>query len=449
MKRRVHRETVCVVGLGYMGLPTAALLANAGYMVVGYDIDARKVDAVNAGQVTFEEPGLSDLVARAHRSGNLRATTKIEPADTFIVAVPTPLNERAKRSELRYVILAAGSVAGVLKPDNLVILESTVPPKTCERLFIPSLESSGLKAGRDFQVAHCPERAIPGNTLHELVHNDRIVGALDEPSATATSALYRSFSKGKLFLTTLTTAESVKLMENTFRDINIALANEFARVAEQIGINAWEAIELANRHPRVNILSPGPGVGGHCIAIDPWFLTEETDHTHLIKTAREINDSMPEHVIRRAASLLVHLPNPTISILGVAYKANVDDARETPARAIAEQALSRGWTVRLHDPHVTAFELPLVPLDAALAGSDLVVLVTNHEDYRVLSPTHAASLMRTPQLLDTRNWFDHAAWRQAGFQVHIHGVGQTEPTPEVLTAHRPTVSEREPTQVGQ
>jgi len=415
---------ICVLGLGYMGLPMAALLATHGHAVVGVDINRRKVEQLSRGEIAFEEPGLDELVHRAVVGRTIRFSPTIEPADVFIIAVPTPLVEGAKRSELRYVVLAAGSVASVLTRGDLVVLESTVPPKTTEKVVIPILETSGLEAGKDFLVAHCPERAIPGRTLEELVHNDRIIGAIDEPSAEETRRIYGSFVRGAMHVTDTTTAEMVKLMENTSRDINIAMANEFAKIAEEVGVNVWEAIELANHHVRVNILKPGPGVGGHCIAVDPWFLTENSIQGQIIKTAREINDSMPGHVVAHAERLLKGIPDPVVAVLGFAYKGNVGDTRETPAARVVRLAQDRGWTVRIHDPLVRDAGFPLSDsVEDCARESDCLLLLTDHDAYRSLEPRRLKPLVRTPNLIDTRNLLDHAAWEEAGFAVVLLGQG--------------------------
>ncbi|MDQ7844463.1 MAG: nucleotide sugar dehydrogenase [Armatimonadota bacterium] len=423
------RHKICVLGLGYMGLPMAALLATHGHFVVGVDINRRKVELLTRGELTFDEPGLEDLVRRATAGGTLRFSPTIEPAEAFIIAVPTPLVEGAKRSELRYVVLAAGSVASVLKRGDLVVLESTVPPQTTRKVVIPILETSGLEAGADFLVAHCPERAIPGRTLHELVHNDRVIGAIDDRSAEETVRLYGSFVRGAMHVTDTTTAEMVKLMENTSRDINIAMANEFAKIAEEVGVNVWEAIDLANHHVRVNILKPGPGVGGHCIAVDPWFLTENSIQGQIIKTAREINDSMPGHVVAHAERLLKGIPDPVVAVLGYAYKANVGDTRETPAARVVRLARDRGWLVRVHDPLVRdACEVTLVDrVEECIEGSDCVLLLTDHDAYRALQPARLRPLVRTPNLIDTRNLLDHPAWEEAGFTVVLLGGGRRLP----------------------
>lgn len=417
---------ICVLGQGYMGLPLAALLATHGHTVVGVDIDRRKVELLARGELTFDEPGLDDLVRLAVAGGALRFSPTIEPADVFIIAVPTPLVEGARRSELRYVVLASGSVASVLGRGNLVVLESTVPPQTTSKVVIPILEMSGLTAGTDFMVAHCPERAIPGRTLHELVHNDRVIGATDDRSAEETIRLYGSFVRGAMHVTDTTTAEMVKLMENTSRDINIAMANEFAKIAEEVGVNVWEAIDLANHHVRVNILKPGPGVGGHCIAVDPWFLTENSIQGQIIKVAREINDSMPGHVIAHAERLLKGIPDPVVAILGYAYKANVGDTRETPAARVVRLAQDRGWLVRVNDPLVRdTSEVTIIDsVEECVEGSDCLLLLTDHDAYRALQPTHLRPLVRTPNLIDTRNLLDHPAWEEAGFTVVLLGQGR-------------------------
>jgi UDP-N-acetyl-D-mannosaminuronic acid dehydrogenase len=303
---------ICVLGLGYIGLPTACLFANANHEVIGIDINQKTIEKLNHKELPFEEKGLKDLFKNAYP--NMKFETQVEEADVFIIAVPTPLNKEMKMAELKYVKSAAEMIYSHLKKDNLIILESTVPPGTCDKLLVPVLEKSGLKVGRDFYLAHCPERAIPGNTIYEMVHNDRIIGGVDKKSTALAKSLYSCFVEGTFYLTNTITAEFVKLMENTFRDINIALANEFAQIAEESGVNVWEAIELANKHPRVNVLKPGPGVGGHCIAIDPWFLTENSTRCRIVSLAREINDGMPNHVLQIVKGMLKGVNNPVITV---------------------------------------------------------------------------------------------------------------------------------------
>ncbi len=313
---------VCVIGLGYIGLPTALLLSQKNE-VIGVDLKKDTVEKINNKILPFEEPGLENLL----KNSTIVASITPKLADAFIICVPTPFDKEVRMADLRYVKSAAESIVPYLRKGNIVIVESTVSPGACTKVVVPILEKSGLKVKRDFFLSHCPERAIPGNTLNEMINNDRIIGGIDEKSTDITRELYSTFVKGNLFTTDITTAEFVKLMENTYRDINIALANEFAIIAEDVGINVWEAINLANRHPRVNILKPGPGVGGHCIAVDPWFLTENSTKCKIINVAREINDCMPSYVLSKVKEVVGKIESPKITVFGVAYKGNVDDAR--------------------------------------------------------------------------------------------------------------------------
>ena len=409
-----------VLGLGYVGLPTACLFVSADHEVVGIDINKEVIAQLNQRELPFEEKGLKELFEITLQK--MRFKTEVEDSDVFIIAVPTPLDREMKMADLAYVRSATEMIYLHLRKGNLVILESTVPPGTCERLLIPLLEKSGLKVSRDFYLAHCPERAIPGNTLYEMVHNDRIIGGVDEKSAALARSLYSSFVKGHLYLTTVRTAEFVKLMENTFRDINIALANEFAQIAEESGVNVWEAIELANKHPRVNILKPGPGVGGHCIAIDPWFLTENATSCRIVSLAREINDGMPNHVLQIVKGMLKGVAaNPTITVFGVAYKGGVDDTRETPALKFIKMAGNAGYNVKVHDPHVKEFEYELQGLEEAVKDSDCIVLLTDHAEFKDVNPERISALMKNRNVVDTRNMLNYAAWKEAGFEIKILG----------------------------
>ena len=412
---------VCVLGLGYIGLPTALLLASSGYKVKGIDINEKVVKAINKGRLPFNEPGMDDIFEKA--KNNFTAQTEVEDADIFLIAVPTPLEKSLKVADLSYVRKAAEMVYPYLHRDNLVILESTVPPGTCEKLIIPILERSELKVG-DFHFAYCPERAIPGKTIYEMIHNDRVIGGYNKKSAELAKKVYTSFVRGNIYLTDVKTAEFVKLIENTYRDVNIALANEFAQIAEDCGINVWEAIELANKHPRVNILNPGPGVGGHCIAVDPWFLTENSSKWKLISLAREINDSMPNYVLQSVRNMLTGMRDPIITVFGVAYKGNVDDTRETPALKFIKLAENEGYRVRCYDPHVKEFEYELMDLDDALEDSDCIVIIADHDIFKELDPEKIAKLMRSKNIVDTRNLIDHEKWRKAGFKVKVLGDGR-------------------------
>lgn len=416
-------QTVCVLGLGYIGLPTASVLATSGSRVLGVDVSNTVVDTVNQGNIHIEEPGLHTVVRAAIQSGNLRAATEPGVADVYIVAVPTPLNED-KTADMTFVRRATESIVPHLRRGALVILESTSPPGTCEELLRPILEQSGLRVGEDIYLAHCPERVLPGRILKELIENDRVIGGCNEASAERARELYATFVEGEIFLTDATTAEMVKLAENTYRDVNIALANEMALICERRGVDFWSMARYANRHPRVNIHSAGPGVGGHCISVDPWFLVEkDPGQTLLIQLARRRNDGMPRHVADRVLSLVADVASPKVALLGLAYKGNVDDIRESPALVVLALLGEAGVEVGVYDPHVRHGGAVWHDRDAALAGADCVVLLTDHAEYRDLTPEYAASHMRRLCLVDTRNHLDHAAWRAAGFSVHVLGRG--------------------------
>jgi UDP-N-acetyl-D-mannosaminuronic acid dehydrogenase len=357
-------KSICILGLGYIGLPTAAMFATHGYQVYGVDINDGIVKKLNHGEIHIEEPGLKEAVQAAIHSGNLCANCSPQAADAFIISVPTPFKHdeygvyegrKYKLADMQAVTSAAESIVPHLRKGALVILESTSPVLTTVGLVQPILEQSGLKAGKDFYLAYSPERVLPGQILKELVENARVIGGIDPESAEKGKALYSAFVKGEIVLTDATTAEMVKLMENTYRDVNIAIANEFARLANRFGVNVSEAISIANRHPRVKILNPGPGVGGHCISIDPWFLVESApDLCNLIHTTRIVNDTQPEYVVSRVIKTLdgAGTAGKTIGLVGLTYKANTDDIRESPSMTIADKLRQAGFHVVLYDPHV-------------------------------------------------------------------------------------------------
>lgn len=416
-------QQVCVLGLGYIGLPTASVLATNGFQVLGVDLCDRIVDTVNSAQIHIEEPGLHTLVQAAIGSGNLRAARHPDASDIFIIAVPTPLTPD-KKADMSFVIQAAESIVPCLRPGALVILESTSPPGTCRDRLRPILEESGLISGESLFIAHCPERVLPGKILHELIRNDRVIGGLDATSAEKARELYASFVEGEIFLTDATTAEMVKLLENTYRDVNIALANEAAVLCERLGIDFWEAARYANRHPRVKLHAAGPGVGGHCISVDPWFLAEIIpDETPLIRLSRQRNDTMPGHVAATTRSLLEGIETPKVAVLGLAYKGNVDDIRESPAIHVVELLNAAGIQTAVHDPHVHNAPFPLAELNDAIDGADMLLLLTNHDEFKTISPEETAAKMRCRLLYDTRNALPHAEWRAAGFDVRILGSG--------------------------
>lgn len=428
-------QSLCVLGMGYIGLPSASTFATNGLRVVGVDVNRRIVDVLRNGEVHIQEPGLRTLVQAAFASGNLRVAEAPEPADAFLIAVPTPILAD-KRADLRAVRSAAEAIAPHLKPDNLVVLESTSPPRTTVDLLAPILEMSGLRAGDDFFLAYSPERVLPGQILRELVENARVIGGVNRASAEAGRDLYATFVRGEIVLTDATTAEMVKLMENTFRDVNIAVANEFARLAERWGVDVWEAIALANRHPRVNVLRPGPGVGGHCISVDPWFLVEAApEETVLVRAARLVNDSQPGHVVERVAQALGTLPGKAVAVLGLAYKADVDDLRESPAVEVAARLAAAGADVRAYEPHALAATVPggvtADSLEGALDGADAAVLLVDHRAFAMFSPSLAARKMRGRYVFDGRGVLRHPEWEAAGFRVDVLGVGAAPGSGEV------------------
>lgn len=397
-----HPTKICVVGIGYIGLPTAAIFAQTGFDVLGYDVNSSVVDALNQGQITIEEPQLGDIVAQVVASGKLRASTTIEPADAFFIAVPTPVNVD-NSADLSYIEQACQTVLKVLKAGDIVVLESTSPPGTTDDVVVKILEKSGLIIGSDIFVAHTPERVIPGRILEELVHNSRIIGGINDASSQAVAALFATFVKGKIIETDAKTAEMCKVMENTYRDINIALANEMAKICEQMGISAWQVREYANYHPRVNILMPGPGVGGHCIAVDPWFLVEKNPQlAQLIAKGRHINDSMPSHTYQLINKHIQ--PGSTLVILGVTFKPNVDDMRESPILELIEMLKQNGYQVVIHDPHVKAYCNDLYQV---AQGADGVVLAVNHDDFNAVDFDKLHQALKGHVMIDTRNmWTD-------------------------------------------
>lgn len=423
-------KTICVLGLGYIGLPTASTFATSGLNVIGVDVNPEIVKKLQNGQIHIHEPGLRTLVQVALQSQNLKISPEVTEADAFIIAVPTPFYGD-KKADLSYVVAAAEAIVPRLKKGNLVVLESTSPPRTTIDILVPILEQSGLKAGRDFYVAYSPERVLPGQILRELIENARVIGGIDELSAEAGKDLYAIFVKGEIITTTATTAEMVKLMENTYRDINIAVANEFSRLADRFGVDVWEAIKIANLHPRVNILNAGPGVGGHCISVDPWFFVEAApDITPLIHTARLVNDSQPDFVIQLLRQILGDLNNKKIAALGLAYKPDVDDLRESPAIEVVKKLAASGASVSAYEPFKTSFQVDNIRMDSnlenAIRDADLLLLLVAHSQFKELDPVLTASKTRARTLLDTVGGWDTANWNSAGFECHRLGASERQ-----------------------
>ncbi len=402
---------VGVVGLGYVGLPTALLMADAGHDVVGVDLVKEKIEMINQGKTPIKEKGVQELLERVGKK--LRATTEyseLSGCDAIVVCVPTPVKNR--KMDASYLLSAFESIGKIAKSGQLIIVESTVTPGTTLNLIKPLLEKiSGLSVGEDIQLAYVPERAIPGNALYEMIHNPRIVGVMDRSMEGVIKHLY-SFVKGDFYITDVTTAEFVKVIENTYRDVNIALANELAHLAEKLGINVYEAINLANKHPRVNIHQPGIGVGGHCIPVDPWFLVEVDNSVKLIPTAREINDSMP---LKAIETLLAH-DVKKVTIFGVAYKPDVDDVRESPSLKVKELAEKNGMEVRIYDPIV----FHDVDIESSVKGSQAIVIATAHSAFKDIEWDRISEMMEEPKLLfDGRGFFSTPP---EGFK--FYGIGR-------------------------
>ncbi|WP_416405332.1 UDP-N-acetyl-D-mannosamine dehydrogenase [Arthrobacter sp. LFS091] len=414
---------VAVVGLGYIGLPTAAILATNGIEVVGVDVNSGTVDAVNRGEVPFVEPDLGVHVAGAVSQGHLKATTETPSAQAYIVAVPTPFRED-RSADLSYIEAAARGIAPQLQGGELLILESTSPPGATEHManyileLRPDLSLDGSDSRPALLVAHCPERVLPGRVMIELVTNDRIVGGMTPEAAEAAKELYAVFCQGEILTTDAVTAEMAKLVENSYRDVNIAFANELSVISDKLGIDVWELIRLANHHPRVNILQPGPGVGGHCIAVDPWFIVAAApDDAQLIRTARNVNDAKPLWVVEQVAAHVNSLGKDDVKIaaLGLSFKANIDDLRESPAVEIVSNLAGRaaGHHIVVVEPHVS--ELPskladidnvtLVDLEHAVEQADVVLLLVDHDVFKDLSPSDLGH----DRVIDTRGMWSALA----------------------------------------
>lgn len=406
-------DRIAVIGLGYIGLPTATILATHGHEVIGVDVNQSTVDAVNHGEVPFVEPDLEYAVAGAVSHGRLSAAKETPAADVYIVAVPTPFNDDYT-PDLSYIEAAARGIAPQLKGGELVILESTSPPKTTQHMadqIIDARPDLTLEPGtpQTIHIAHCPERVLPGRVMVEMVTNDRIVGGLTKVAAERARDLYKTFCQGDIHTTDAVTAEMAKLVENSYRDVNIAFANELSMISDRLNIDVWELISLANHHPRVNILQPGPGVGGHCIAVDPWFIVSSAPkESKLIRQARETNDSKPGYVIAQVKEAAKGISAPKIAALGLAFKADIDDLRESPARKIVARlaATIPDAQISAVEPHVEALppelaaigSVRLAQLDEAIAEADIVLVLVDHEDFKRFD----VSVLRGKKVVDTR-----------------------------------------------
>ncbi len=431
-------QNICVIGLGYIGLPTASTFAAQGVNVLGVDVHPSIIDTLNRGEIHIHEPGLRDAVSKAVQSGNFHAALKPAEADAFIIAVPTPFHENKlgeynghqyKLADMTAVITATESILPFLRKGNLVVLESTSPPRTTIDLVAPILERTGLKAGSDFFLCYSPERVLPGQIMRELIENARVIGGVTPESAKSGADLYSIFVKGQIIQTDSSTAEMVKLMENTYRDVNIAIANEFSRLAVKFGVDVWEAISIANLHPRVKILSPGPGVGGHCISVDPWFFVETAPEiTPLIYQSRKVNDAQPHFVVDMVQRGLGSLKGKKIAALGLAYKPDVDDLRESPATEIVHLLQNEGAQVNAWEPFKPDANLPGITIapsfEDAIKDADALLLLVKHAEFISLVPTQVAQKSKARVALDTVNGWDKDAWQNAGFHLTRLGVGK-------------------------
>jgi UDP-N-acetyl-D-mannosaminuronic acid dehydrogenase len=425
------KPSVCVLGLGYIGLPTAAVIARSGCPVLGVDVTPHVVDTVNSGKIHIEEVDLEGLVQGVVARGTLRASLLIEPADVFVIAVPTPFGKNHV-PDTSYVMEAATNVAAALKAGDTIILESTSPVGTTEKMrdliskLRPDLKIPGLTNDvPDVAIAYCPERVLPGRILEELTNNDRCIGGITPRCARKALGFYRRFVRGECVTTTARAAEMTKLVENSYRDVNIAFANELSIVSDEMDLDVWEVIRLANRHPRVNILQPGPGVGGHCIAVDPWFIIHGApSHTPLIRIAREVNDGKTDHVLEQASLLIDELPGVSVACFGLAFKANIDDFRESPALKIATKLAKRyGGRIKIVEPY--ASELPaafegtgaeLIDIDEALENCPVMITLTDHDMFKSIPLDERA----TKVVYDTRGiWPDQPDNREASLSMRL------------------------------
>lgn len=392
------------IGLGYIGLPTSIMFAKHGVDVLGVDIKQEAVDSLNSGKIHIEEPGLQEALEEVIGKGTFKAATEPEEADAYIIAVPTPnKDDEFKSCDISIVMSGVKSIVPLLKKGDTVIVESTIAPRTMDDHVAPYLEEQGFKIGEDIFLVHCPERVLPGQIMHELIYNNRIVGGMTPACVEAGKKVYGTFVQGEMIETNAKTAEMSKLMENTYRDVNIALANELAKICNELDINVHDVIEMANKHPRVNLHTPGPGVGGHCLAVDPYFIIAEApEKAPLIRLARDINVSMPQYVVDYTKEILDKLEGDKVTVFGLTYKGDVDDIRESPAFDIYELLRKDGsMNVVAYDPHV---KLDWVEKDVkkAVADSSLVLVLSDHSEFKEMDDSDF-STMKDKNIFDTKN----------------------------------------------
>ncbi|WP_405273955.1 nucleotide sugar dehydrogenase [Methanobrevibacter sp.] len=390
---------VCIMGQGYIGLPTAALFSRSHCEVVGVDINEEIIDNLNKGIIHIEEPGIADIIKKSVKNNTYKASLTPEKADAFIITVPTPYIIENYSCDLSYVVTACETIIPYLEKGNTIIIESTIAPMSTDETIKPIFEKAGFTIGEDLYLAHCPERVLPGRILEELVHNDRIIGGVTPDCSVKASEVYGQFVEGNLMLTEAKTAELSKCMENTFRDVNIALANELTKICAEIGVNALDVIKMANKHPRVNLHSPGPGVGGHCLAIDPYFIYAKAPETaKIIKLARDTNNSMPKFVCEYVRKII---STGKIAVLGISYKGNTGDDRESPAYEIIAELENDGYEIAIHDPHIK--REGLVSLADAIDGADLILILCDHNEFKHPDYELIGKKMKNPIIFDTKN----------------------------------------------
>lgn len=405
---------ICIVGQGYIGLPTAALFTRSDCEVVGVDVNEEIIDNLNKGKIHIEEPGIAEIIKNAIDNNRYHASLTPEKADAFIITVPTPYIADNYSCDLSYVVEACNEILPFIEKGNTVIVESTIAPMSTDDVIKPIFEKSGYTIGKDLYLAHCPERVLPGKIIEELIHNDRIIGGITPECSKKASEVYGQFVEGELMLTEAKTAELSKCMENTYRDVNIALANELAKICAEIGVNALDVIKMANKHPRVNLHSPGPGVGGHCLAIDPYFIYAKAPETaKIIKLARDTNNSMPQFVYENVCKII---PEGKISIFGVSYKGNTGDDRESPAYEIIALLENKGYEIAIYEPHIERENF--VDFNEAIEGSNLILILADHNEFKEMDYESIKDKMETPIIFDTKNILEEVP---KGIELYNYG----------------------------
>lgn len=405
---------ICIVGQGYIGLPTAALFTRSDCEVVGVDVNEEIINNLNKGKIHIEEPGIAEIIKNAVDNKRYHASLTPEKADAFIITVPTPYIAENYSCDLSYVIEACNEILPFIEKGNTVIVESTIAPMSTDDVIKPIFEKAGYTIGKDLYLAHCPERVLPGKIIEELIHNDRIIGGITPECSKKASEVYGQFVEGELILTEAKTAELSKCMENTYRDVNIALANELAKICAEIGVNALDVIKMANKHPRVNLHSPGPGVGGHCLAIDPYFIYAKAPETaKIIKLARDTNNSMPQFVYENVCKII---PEGKISIFGVSYKGNTGDDRESPAYEIISLLENKGYEIAIYEPHIERDNF--VDFNEAIEGSNLILILADHNEFKEMDYEVIKDKMETSIIFDTKNIIEEVP---EGIELYNYG----------------------------